>query len=335
MATFNDIRARFSAALNESTSIAKLEILAQSPNLEAKRLLFDTINKEYFGGSAPFGDRIVLDSLDQRAMDKVYSALSKNISAANTLFELKKTGIGGGEIMMAYLVENLIIGGGSADIDLNLFDYKAAQKGNVKLTDSAELKESSMTKDGFLKDWRTGAKHRNVINKALDELKKLYSALIHSIPELDPSTPFGKDAQKKALMGEWTQVVNVIKDIDPVVISNVRLNVVLQKSAEGEIVAMHNGENLGAITDSKTIKKIESLLSTSDNMNLKSYKDIEDQLAVDFGGIQEKFVFITTRGKTGSKKIVSIHYKDNLPGNSNDLKIYHITQNTIKVKVRA
>ena len=30
-----------------------------------------------------------------------------------------------------------------------------------------------------------------------------------------------------------------------------------------------------------------------------------------------------------------IHYKDSLPGNSNDLKIYHITQNTIKVKVKA
>lgn len=335
-----DIRTDFkiamnAAAINEAVAVAKLEALAQSPNLEAKRELFDTINNTYFGGSAPFGDRIVLNRLDASGMQQVYNALNKNMKAANLLFEVKKTGIGGGEIMMAYLVENLIIGGGSADIDLNLFDMASAEKGRVNLIDSAELKEASMTKDGFLKDWRTGAKHRNVINVALEQLKRLYNSLISVVPELNPNTPYGKDAERKARMGEWTQVVNVIKDIDPVELSNVRIDVSLQKSADGKIVVSKSGQVIGNIDDSKTIKALDAMLQDSSNMTLMSYNDIEAQLAVGFGGISEKFVFIVTRGATGKKSIQSIHYKDNLPGNSDDLKIYHITQNTIKVKVRA
>mgnify|MGYP001029642895 CR=1 FL=1 len=328
-------RAMNIAAINEAVAVAKLEILAQSPSLESKKELFDTINNVYFGGKSPFGDRLVLNKIDQNGMQQVYNALNKDMKAANMLFELKKTGIGGGEILMAYLVENMIIGGGSADIDLNLFDMSAAQKGKFSLIDSAELKEASMTKDGFLKDWRTGAKHRNVINRAIEELKRLYAALVNNIPELNPSTPYGKEAERKARMGEWTQVVNVIKDIDPVEINTVKIDVTLQKGADGNIVVSRGGQAIGNINDSKTIKILDNLLQDSGNMKLMSFNDIETQLAIGFGGINEKFVFIVTRGATGKKSIQSIHYKDSLPGNSNDLKIYHITQNTIKVKVKA
>jgi len=335
-----DIRADFviameKAAINEAVAVAKLEMLAQSPSLDSKKELFDTINNTYFGGKSPFGDRVVLSRIDDAGMQQVYKALSKDIKAANLLFEIKKTGIGGGEILMAYIVENMIIGGGSADIDLNLFDMASAQKGKFSLIDSAELKEASMTKDGFLKDWRTGAKHRNVINRALEELKRLYSALVHVVPELDPSTQYGKDAERKARMGEWTQVVNMIKDIDPIEINNVKLEVTLQKSADGNIVVSRMGQVIGNINDSKTIKTLDSLLQDSSNMKLKSYNEIERELAAGFGSISEKFVFFVTRGATGKKAIQSVHYKANLPNNSDELKIYHITQNTIKVKVKA
>ena len=291
-----DIRTDFKiamemAAINEAVAVAKLEMLAQSPSLESKKELFDTINNVYFNGQAPFGDRIVLSRIDQSGMQQVHNALSKNIKAANMLFEIKKTGIGGGEILMAYIVENMIIGGGSADIDLNLFDMSAAEKGKFSLIDSAELKEASMTKDGFLKDWRTGAKHRNVINRALEELKRLYSALINNIPELNPNTPYGKEAERKARMGEWTQVVNVIKDIDPVEINTVKIDVSLQKGTDGNIVVSRGGQVIGNINDSKTIKVLYGLLQDSSSMKLKSFNQIEAELAQGFGGISEKFVF--------------------------------------------
>jgi len=101
-----DIRTDFKiamemAAINEAVAVAKLEMLAQSPSLESKKELFDTINNVYFNGQAPFGDRIVLSRIDQSGMQQVHNALSKNIKAANMLFEIKKTGIGGGEILMA------------------------------------------------------------------------------------------------------------------------------------------------------------------------------------------------------------------------------------------
>lgn len=337
----NHIRGNFQAQIDkanklyEAASIAELERLAQTPTLEAKKMLFDKINEIYFKGKSPFGGRITISAINSSTMNDVYKFLNKNLSAANLLFELKKTGIGGGEIMMAYIVENMIIGGGSADVDLNLFDLKAAEKGKVKLIDEAELKEVSLTKDGFLKDWRTGAKHRNVINKALEELKKLYAALVDVVPELDPSTEYGREAERKARMGEWTQVVNKIKDIDPVVINNVKLNVQLLKSPEGDINVYHNGELLGSLTDSKVIKQLDTKLTGSSKVKVKSYSDIESDLAKDFGSIKEKFVFIRTTGETGKKKVRGIYYKENLPSNSDELKIYHITQNTIKVKVKA
>ena len=337
----NHIRGNFQAQLDkaeklyEAASIAELERLAQTPTLQAKQDLYDKVNEVYFKGKEPFGGRITIDAINESTMQKVYNLLNKNSAAANLLFEVKKTGIGGGEIMMAYIVENLIIGGGSADVDLKLFDIKAAEKGNVKLIDEAELKEVSLTKDGFLKDWRTGAKHRNVINKALDELKKLYAALVDVVPELNPSTDYGKEAERKARMGEWTQVVNVIKDIEPVVINNAKLNVQLKKSVDGGMSVYYQGELLGDILDSKVIKKLESIAGDSNSVKVKSYNEIESDLAKDFGNIKEKFVFIRTTGSTGKKKVGGIYYKGNLPGNSDELKIYHITQNTIKVKVKA
>jgi len=220
----NHIRGNFQIQIDkanklyEAASISELERLAQTPTLEAKQELFDKINADYFGGKSPFGEPIEIKRIDDSSMQNVWSKMNKaGKGDIGTLFGIKKVGIGSGEIMMAYLVKNMIIGGGSADVDLNLFDMKAAEKGNFKLIDKAELKEASLTKDGYLKDWRTGTKHRGVIANAVNDLRSLYLSIRSSIPAIDPTTQEGKAAEKMAMgRGEWAQVLRAIKDLDPI-----------------------------------------------------------------------------------------------------------------------
>lgn len=342
----NHIRGNFQAQIDkanklyEAASIAELERLAQTPTPEAKQELFDKINANYFGGKSPFGEPIEIKTIDNSSMQMVWSKMNKaGKKDAGTLFGIKKVGIGSGEIMMAYLVKNIIIGGGSADVDLNLFDMKAAEKGSFKLIDKAELKEASLTTDGYLKDWRTGTKHRGVSANAVNDLRKLYISIRSTIPELDPQTIEGKDAEKMALgKGEWAKVLRGIRDLHPIEVGP-KVSFELEITPDDDIIAYIQGNTIGNISDSKTMKVIKDILKR-DSKPLKSFKDIEEDVAKGFGSIKGKFVFIQTSGSNnetgkGNKNIRGIFYKDNLPGNTDELKIDTVTQNTIKVKVKA
>lgn len=341
----NHIRGNFQAQLEkaeklyEAASIAELERLAQTPTLEAKQELFDKINADYFGGKAPFGEPIEIKKIDNSSMQAVWSKMSKGSKKdIGTLFGIKKVGIGSGEIMMAYLVKNLIIGGGSADVDLNLFDMKAAEKGSFKLIDKAELKEAFLSGDGFLYGWRTGTKHRGAITVAMREFENLYNAVKTSIPELNPETPEGKKAQTNAFKGEYADVVRAVRDLHPIEVGP-KVSFDLEITPEDDINVYIQGNLIGEIKDSKTMDVVKSILKR-DSKPLKSFKDIESDLANAFGNIKGKFVFIQTSGSNketgkGNKNVRGVFYKDNLPGNSEELKINAITQNMIKVMVKA
>ena len=342
----NHIRGNFQAQIDkanklyEAASIAELERLAQTPTLEAKQELFDKINADYFGGKAPFGEPIEIKRIDDSSMQKVWSKMSKGAKKdIGALFGIKKVGIGSGEIMMAYLVKNLIIGGGSADVDLNLFDMKAAEKGSFKLIDKAELKEAALSTDGYLKDWRTGTKHRGVIANAVNDLRKLYLSIRSTIPELNPETPEGKEAEKMAIgKGEWAKVLRVIRDLHPIEVGP-KVSFDLEITPDEDINVYIQGNLIGEIKDSKTMDTVKSILKR-DSKPLKSFKDIEEDVAKGFGSIKGKFVFVQTSGSNketgkGNKNVRGVFYKENLPGNTDELKIDKVTQNLVKVKVKA
>jgi len=341
----NHIRGNFQAQIDkanklyEAASVAEIERLAQTPTLEAKQELFNKINDGYFGGKAPFGEPIEIKRIDDSSMQKVWSKMKKaSKKDIGTLFGIKKVGIGSGEIMMAYLVKNLIIGGGSADVDLNLFDMKAAEKGNFKPTDKAELKESFLSGEGFLYGWRTGTKHRGVITIAMEQLKALYLSIRSSIPELNPETPAGKKAESDAFKGEYADVVRAIRDLHPIEVGP-KVSFDLEITPEEDINVYIQGNLIGEIKDSKTMDAVKSILKR-DSKPLKSFKDIESDLAKGFGNIKGKFVFIQTSASNketgkGNKNVRGIFYKENLPGNSEELKINAVTQNMIKVMVKA
>lgn len=311
-------------------NIGKYQSLGQLNNLKAKQQMFDLINKDYFGGESPFSKRLTLTKIDDSTMQEVFQLMSEDIDAANKLFNLKRTGIGSGEILMAYLVENLTIGGGSADVDLNLFD---PDSGKFLSAGIAELKEVTRTNDGFLTGWRTGARHAAIRAQAITDIRNLYLAVRDAITELDPTTKAGQVAEKSAAKGEYTTLLKYFKDLDAIPAAADR-DFKLRQGGKGEIIVKFQGNVIGNIGDAKTISEINKILSQDVNTNVKTFKKIEEEIAKGYGDIDEKFVFIRTTGTSGKKKMKGIYYKEKLPGNTKELKIAQVTQNTIKVKVK-
>ena len=333
------IRTDFQVLLNKvakredlllEANIGKYQSLGQLNNLKAKQQMFDLINKDYFGGESPFSKRLTLTKIDDSTMQEVFQLMSEDIDAANILFNLKRTGIGSGEILMAYLVENLTIGGGSADVDLNLFDSKS---GKFLSAGIAELKEVTRTNDGFLTGWRTGARHAAIRAQAITDIRNLYLSVRDAITELDPTTKAGQVAEKSAAKGEYTTLLKYFKDLDAIPAAADR-DFKLRQGGKGEIIVKFQGNVIGNIDDAKTISEINKILSQDVNTNVKTYKQIEEEVAKGYGDIDEKFVFIRTTGKPGKKKMQGIYYKEKLPSNTKELKIAQVTQNTIKVKVK-
>jgi hypothetical protein len=330
MADFNDIRTRFEGALNNQineSSQRNYMALAQSSNKNDKEMLYNLINTNEFKGKAPF-QRIKLDSFSSANMAKVNKILSSNKGAATTLVNLGAdvVGIGRGEIMMAYIIENCGIGGGSVDIDLTLYND------NGGILDQAECKEVKTSKDGYLYGWRTGAKHRSIIETAKQELKNLYMGLKDILPELNPNTAEGKDIQNKVARDEGAKFLNIVKDLDPVIVTS-PLTFSMSLSPEGElIVSKTGGEQIGSISNNKTIQAIKNMISGQNQIQLKSYSEIERDLVAGFGSIKEKFVFVQTNS---SKKFGGVLFKDNISSNVGETLISSWTGGSIQVKVKA
>ena len=301
--------------------------LAQSNKKVDKDTLYDVINDDLFNGKPPYKNRLKFKKFSKGDMNKVMKHLKSNQSAANTLASLGAdvTGIGRGEIMLAYIIENCGIGGGSQDIDLTLYN----DKGGV--LDQAELKEVQMSKDGWLYGWRTGAKHRPIIQQTLADLKSLYLGLKDVIPELDVSTKQGSEIAALVGRQEYAKFVKLVRDIDPVKVQT-PLTFEIEEAPTSELVISKiGGETLGDLTDTKTLNKIKNLLSAQNTQELKSFEQIEIELAAGFGKVNEKFVFVITNSK---KQFIGINYKDTLSGNTSQTQFSAASGGTVKVKVK-
>lgn len=322
-------------AINENahSSVGNWLTLAQQTNAQHKKILYDRINKELFGGKEPWPGRLKLTKFDDSSFKKVFQYLNKKSKFMNLLFKQKIQGIGAGEIMLAYIVENLTVGGGSATVDLNLFDD------NGSVFDECELKEAKLTGAGFLEGWQLGANHAKLSIKTIDDFKALYNEVKFSIPELDPKTDSGKELEDGFTSGEWGTAPNgkrfkhlsAIKEIPVGQDREFKLG----PGPNGEITVKYNEVLLGNLSDSKTVDKIKSALNAKAKAKVKTFDQIHTELIKSMGGIKEKFLFISTKGPSGGKTIQKFHFKKNLPGTTDKLQLHSITLNKCKFRVKA
>ena len=338
MNTYGDIRARFEAAYNESinesanSNVGTWLSLAQTPNAASKKALFDSINKELFKGESPWGERLTLSVFDDNSFKNVFNYLNKNKKQMEMLFKQKIQGIGAGEIMLAYIVENLTVGGGSATVDLNLFDKSG------KIFDECELKEATLTGSGFLEDWQLGANHAKISIQTINKFKKLYDAVKYKIDALNPDGA-GKSLVKGFETGEWGTAPNGKRFIHFSNITEIPVGpdreFKMGPAPDGEILVTYQDEALGNLSDNKTIEKIKSILSTKATSNIETYDQIHTELIKEMGSIKEKFLFISTKGVRGSKSVQNFHFLQNLPDTTDRLQLQSITLNKCKFRVKA
>lgn len=318
-----------------ATSVAQLEVLAQSHNLTDKRHLYDIINKEYFGGEAPF-ERITLKKFDESSVERLKSILQSKPVEGNVIWNLKKIGIGRGEIALAYLVENLCIGGLSVDIDLTLFDSEDSQWGTFNILDQAELKECKVTKDGYAKSWRTAAKHRPFVERAKTDLEALYHGLREDIPELDINTPYGRDAAEKAARGEYAAVLKHIKHIENAQ-TTIPSKFQIAKVGSKLMVTSADGTKIGDLKNPDVLAKVEAMVSCDSTVVLKNYKQIEAELCEGFESVKEKFIFMQSRDARkgdpkGTTRFIDAFYKENLI--ADECRMEEVSAGTVKVGVK-
>ena len=332
------IRTQFESELNKVDHLFEKRVsnitdrealaLAQSKLPQEKQELFDRINATYFKGKAPFGMRLKLSNLSSNSIKDIKKYLSKDIASANLLFRLKADGIGKGEIMMAYAVENLAIGGGSSDVDLNLFNESG------KIIDTAELKEVTRQKNGRLIGWRTGKKWNDAKSKVWDELRKLYNLLKNSHKDLKLGTPIGNKIGSKMLDGEGSKFVAVAKDITELP-PQFKKDFKVELGAEGELnIYTTSDELVGDInTDKGRQKLVREFKQSINNNKVMTYSEIESMAIKDWASKKEQFVFLVKDGSDGFNDIV---YLKNLKNNSKNMGLSSITQapNGIKVWVQ-
>lgn len=332
------IRTQFESELNKvdylfekrASKISEREALslAQSTLPQDKQELFDRINATYFKGKAPFGMRLKLSDLGSNSINQIKKYLSKDSDSANILYRLKTDGIGKGEIMMAYAVENLAIGGGSSEVDLNLFNESG------KIFDTAELKEVTRQNSGRLVGWRTGKKWNDAKSKVWDELRKLYNLLKNSHKDLKLGTVSGDKIGSKMLDGEASKFVAIAKDITELP-PQFKKDFKIELAAEGELNVYTPSEELvGDINTDKGRKNLIRQFKQSINSNkVMTYSEIEAMAIKDWASKKEQFVFLIKDKGDGFNDIV---YLKNLKNNPKNMGLSSITQapNGIKVWVQ-
>jgi hypothetical protein len=357
MATQGDYRARFAAAMNtnDKKRESEKELLFESfignatGNSKAgKQQLFDDINNQYFSGKCPWAatkvpggltetadGRVTMSSFSKGSLKSLYKYFSSNQGATDTLLNLGRddNAIGAGEIMMAYLVENLTIGGGSSDVDLHLWNDKFSK---IVSGGYCELKESNLSK-GWLANWRTGAKHQGINSTYVPQLTAIYNAVKFSIPEINPETKAGKIlTDKGGWINEWgtvggkrfKHIENLTKeDID--LQSSKDRDFKIGPGEAGNVVAKYNGELLGNIGDAKTIEAIKNIIKTSGS-TIKTFTQIQSEVIAAVGAISTPFLFIESK----NGKVVNFHYYSSLPGDTSQIQIHSITQGKFKYKIK-
>jgi|TARA_B100000768_G_scaffold175974_1_gene188089 hypothetical protein len=338
-------------AENEALIIESYIGAASTGSKAGQQNLFNSVNKTFKKNKCPWqgveftstsdvkqqpDGRLWISKMDADTFREVFKYLMLNKNEANSLLNIGRddNGIGAGEIMLAYIVENIKIGGGSADTDLELFDEKwsAIKPPNGK----CELKEAQLSK-GMLANWRTGAKHQGINSTYVPQLTAIYDAVKHNIEEIKPDGD-GKDlAAAGGWINEWgtvggkrfKHIQNLTKkDIQTLSSSERDFKIGPGAKDNGALVIKSNGVELGKLSDPKTAEKIKSIIKTE--ASVRTFTEIQDDVISAVGDIPTPFLFIESKNKS----IVAFHYYEKLPGKTSNISIHSITQGKFKYKIK-
>jgi hypothetical protein len=228
-------------------------------------------------------------------------ALKSNFAMFKKLSEIVPKGVGHGEILLSSLHPKLTINGGSESYDVNFMGDKFEVKGvNIN--------------NGVASNFRLGVESKPAILNALSEIRDLYHLVKIYVPEID--TPAWKIKVDK---GEMTALRKFLSNFDLTIAEGLeKLNVSIHKNLD----VKHNGVTIGSLLDNDIIKKLK-ILAVSDYKKIKSYNEIEQELAKELANHDMKYLFLDI-------KTLKLYYKERL----SDTFIESITGGIIKVKCR-
>jgi len=225
--------------------------------------------------------------------------LKKHKADFKKVFDTVPKGVGPGEILLACLHPELTINGGSGSFDVNF--------GKNEI----EVKAVNINK-GIASNFRLGVESKPPILKALTDIRQLYNVVKNFVPEIDT-----QQWQQKVDKGEMTALRKYLQDFDMKKAEGIQqLDVSIHKNLDVKF----NKEVIGKISDDGMQEKL-SEMATTKYKKIKSYQDIEKELANNLASHKMKYFFFNI-------KTCELYYKEELSGTF----IESITGGIIKVK---
>ncbi len=243
-------------------------------------------------------------------MVKVYNKLlDNNKSTMKKIFDLTfGNEFGKGEVLMAYLHEDISVGGPGQSFDLSL-------NGN----DEAEVK-NVLKKGSLWGNFRLGTESDPIMSQCIRHYSDLWEVARLFVKELN-TTKMIKDAKSnkfdntKDFLREWD--ISIAKDM-------MKMNIDIRKNGN----VYFNDVIVGSIVkdEQKAINVIKDIINTDNSTHIKSYTEIEELLSDGLSSHDRSYIFFKGQ-KNGD---LTGHYKKRMPVS----KIESITQGKFKVKIK-
>jgi len=244
--------------LNEANISTKALKFAEVSGLEATQKLREAVNKAFKWNDfdLPMVPAMEANSVKD-VVNKYNTLLKKDKSKIEKLFNLEFTGVGRGEVMLAYLFEDISIGGGLQDFDVTFRE------------EAIEVKEVRYSKKHHAgTNFRFGTVVGEYLTASFLELKKLYDVARHYVPHLNT-----EDFQAKVARGEMA--LTDLREFDLSSVTHLKeLGVII--NSDGYVI---HGENdiLGNMADGNIWGKLEPYFKV--DKNVKTFGQIEKDLA--------------------------------------------------------
>lgn len=233
--------------------------------------------------------------------------LKKYPSEMKTLFDIVPKGTGRAEVMLAFIHDELSIGGGSQNYDVDFFNEKIEVKEVV-------LSRPRGSKAVYGGNFRLGVDSTHLLKRAYEELVELYSVARHYIPSIDNDS-FAENVYKKGgiALGELRNW----KIPDNLEVEEIDLNI--KKS--GYIT--HNSEIIGNLKDKGILRSILSLFNSP--KKVKSFGEIERTLEAGLAAHDMQYFFFGNL-KSG----IPLYYKKRI----DSIRIEAATGHKVKFQVK-
>lgn len=294
------IREALQSIINESVNPQILKY-AEVMGDESTDRLRDLVNKEYGILNPP-------PKMDSRKVKNVKQLIKEYNSRLKThpnemkiLFDIVPKGVGRAEVMLSYLHDEISIGGGSQNYDVDFWNNQI------------EVKEVKISGD-YGGNFRLGVDSTYLLKKAYEDLVDLYEVARHYIPEIN-NDKFSDNVHKKggialSALRNW----KIPKDVEVK-----EVNLKIQKDG----YVLNDGIIVGNLKDKDIIKNIKKMFDVA--KDVKSFEQIERELEKGLSEHDMKYFFFGDL-----KKGIPLYYKEKI----DDIRIESATGNKVKFQIK-